>query len=1080
MGKWRYLKREGLQPIRGVESRIDDDLIAKFLSHVASSPDHTAILTTETSVTYQELYFDVIYWKSLLSQHAHSRTVICLERTPRLVSVLLALQWLGITYIPVDPSTPIERLRTIIDDSQAQSFLYDSINHRDYSILPCKQLNLSDFEHVSKTTEDMIDPYQYNQNNTAYIIYTSGSTGKPKGVAIARRALNNFLASMSRYFLQEKHAMLLAVTTISFDIAALELYLPLWNKKTLFMASQEQHQDPLRLRAILNEYPITLLQTTPSLWRMLFAVEWSGNSELVALCGGEPLTQTLAQNLLANVSALWNMYGPTEATVWCSLKQIRPNEPITIGRPIDNMEMRVMDSLHQILPPYVKGELYIGGVGLANGYVNNDGLTQLKFITCQDAIYGRLYRVGDLACSTHDGEFIVFGRTDNQIKLHGYRIELEEIEAQIQTLPDVRECAVTEYNEQLVAYLCLRDSKTFSEKTLMNHLEAHLPAYMLPKQIVLLDTLPVLINGKINRKALPPPIKLISPEITKRTPIQLSLIQIWAKELGLLTVGIHDDFFELGGHSLLATRIISKIVHQIGKQISLNDFYKAPTIAQFSEVIEQAQNNTQPLEIKNRRLVANGHGLPLHDFQLLLWLSRVFEPQISKFNVVARKRIQGPLNKIALDLALQLVFQKHEILSYTINRFYPTQKSNLRSSLTWVETSLIHCDDDRCESYLSQALNDLFYNQTWNTHEPMIIVKLFYLKNDQVELQVCMSHLIADENSLAIFFQDLSNAYLFYTHHGMLNAKESFHDYKDYVLNQIDTMIQFAEVDNSFWAKYLQDTGHFHFPEKYISKNLENRQLMPSTHIEIPELLLTRLRQFCVQNQVTLPDVLCAAVGLSLLTCCDNELPLPHKLFINTVRSTRDNSNYDHVIGCFLRINPIKLDLNTSNSLIELSKQAQQSVYETIEYQRASSLVKLASVGQITYKKKSFKLFFLSILIALLGHITPRFGFKKDILKACLTLASVERRNNTLINVNILYDFFSDSSSKQKESILGLPNPMLPLDHYPINLLKSVFDVCFHRSNDQNKPFIVITSILTPAFQERFGKTLFDVIQQAF
>jgi amino acid adenylation domain-containing protein len=1081
MSKQHFSKSKPLQPVKGVQSQVHDDLIAKFLDHATSSPDSIAIMTSDTSLTYQELYVDVICWKALFSQYIDDRAIICLERMPRLLSVLLALQWLEITYIPVDASIPIERLRTIIEDSQAQIFLYDSANHPDYTTLPCLQLDLTEIERPLPMTSDTIHPYLPKQSAIAYIIYTSGSTGKPKGVSISRCALNNFLASMSRHFLKEEHDLLLAITTIAFDIAALELYLPLWQKKTVFLANQEQHKDPFSLTSLLNNHPITLLQATPSMWKMLETVGWAGKSGLVALCGGEPLTQTLAQRLLTEVAELWNMYGPTEATVWCSLKQIRPNEPITIGRPIDNTEMRVMDSSQQILPPYVKGELFVGGLCLAEGYVNDDALTQARFITCDNALCGRLYRVGDIACTTPEGEFIIFGRIDNQIKLHGYRIELEDIEAQIQTLAGIRECAVTVYHEQLIAYLCLSNPATFSEMELMSHLASDLPEYMIPKRVVLLDKLPLSNSGKIDRKALLSPIRSLTTDITKvteLTPIQLSLIRIWAEELGVLTMGIHDNFFELGGHSLLATRMILRISQQIGKQITLNNFYHFPTIAQLADVVERAQDSKQSDDAEKKKVFDNKRWLPLNDFQLMLWVSGFFEPKLKKFNVVARNRVQGPLNKRALDLALQLVFQKHEILSYTINRFYPAQKRQTKRSLQWIETSLCDCDDEICESYLSESFDELFYHQTWRTHDPMIVAKLFYLKHDQLEMQISMPHMISDENSLEIFFHDLSNAYLFYAHHTILNAKESFQPFKSYVLNQNDMSAKYADIDAAFWVQYLQDAGLFYFPEKYIVKDVEKQQLPFSTYMEIPESLLMRLRQFCVQNHVTLSDILCAAIGLSLLICCENEIVLPHKLFMNTVKSTRDDPHYDNVIGCFLRIYPIKLDLNKCETLVSLSKQAQRSTLETAEYQRASSLVKLTSIGHLSYRKSSLQTFFISLATTIFSKVSQRINLNPTVLKACATLASFERKNNFLININILSNFFSDIAKQRKQTLFGVPTQTIPLHPYAIKLVKNVFDVCFLRESNQNIPLVVITSNLTSTFRERFGKILLDILQQ--
>ena len=546
-----------------------NDLIAIFLKHVESSPNSIAMVTTETSITYHQLFIDAVRWKTLFSQHLKHRVIVHLERTPRLLSVLLALQWLEITYIPVDLGVPLERLRVIIDDSQAQAILYDASPSLNDEILPCLKMDLSQIKRPTVIDDAMTEFQLPKKNSIVYIIYTSGSTGTPKGVAISRGALNNFLMGMSHYFLKRSHELLLAITTIGFDIAALELYLPLWQHKAVFLANDQQHKDPSCVATLLNDYPISLLQATPAMWSILEEMEWKGKSELVALCGGELLPHQLAQRLLTDVSELWNMYGPTEATVWCALKQIQPHEPITIGRPIKNMEMVVMDSSYQKLPPYVKGELFIGGLGLAEGYVNNDALTQSQFIPYPDVLGGRLYRVGDIACSTSNGEFIVFGRTDNQVKLHGYRIELEDIEAQLHSISDVRECAVIVHNEQLIAYVCLNSLSSVSTQELMNRLATVLPKYMVPNRIFFLEKLPLTSSGKIDRHELPHRSVFNTPEVINeagRTPLQTLVTRIWAEEFHLPTIGLNDNFFELGGHSLLAARILLKIKQQTEKQ----------------------------------------------------------------------------------------------------------------------------------------------------------------------------------------------------------------------------------------------------------------------------------------------------------------------------------------------------------------------------------------------------------------------------------------------------------------------------------------------------------------------------------
>lgn len=1074
MRKLINAKTKSIKPVRGVRMRVNDDLVAKFLTHAGSSPDSLAVITTDTSLTYQQLYDDVLRWKARLRQYRFDKAVICLERSPRLLSLLIALQWLEITYIPVDPSIPVERLKAIIEDSHAQALLYDTAD-ADYSQLPCLQLAINDLE---KTPVKTSKPQTQKKNPIAYIIYTSGSTGSPKGVAISRTALNNFLAAMSRNFMKEEQSLLLAITTIAFDIAVLELFLPLWQQKTVFLANQQQHKDPFAITKILNDYPITLLQATPAMWKMLNDVDWQGKSKLIALCGGEPLTPTLAKRLLSEVAQLWNMYGPTEATVWCSLKQILPNKPITIGKPIANMEMRVMDSAFNILPPYVKGELYIGGIGLAEGYVNNAELTQSRFMPFSNALAKRLYRVGDIACSTPDGEFIIYGRTDNQIKLHGYRIELEDIEAHIQSIPGIRESAVIVYHEQLVAYLSLNEPETFSETEFLSLLARDLPDYMLPKRLVILEKLPQTTSGKTDRKALPRPSQSSTTEITDVTPLQLSLISIWAEELAVPSVGIHDNFFELGGHSLMAARITAKISQRIEKKISLNDFYQAPTIEQLAELIENTEDSQEFFQHHKKHKGSNSSWLPLNDFQLVLWISRTFEPKLKKFNIVERRRFQGPLNKKALDSALQLVFQKHEVFSYGINRLYPAQKRQKKRLLKWEEVSLVDFDEKACEDHLVDSFNALSKHYPWRNQTPMLIGKLFYLKDEQIEIQISMPHLLTDDNSIEILFRDLSNAYLYYAHHTPLIAKESFHPYRSYAIQQNEQLIKHAEVDEVFWKNYLRDASLFYFPEKYVIRNLEKQKLPFSTYIEIPELILTKIRKFCVRNRVNISDVLCAATSLSLLNCCKNETEFPQQLLINTVKSTRDDPHFDNVIGCFLRLHPIIMNLNKERTLVSLAKQAHRSTLETTEHQRTSSLVKLASIGQLPCGKKNIFRSLFSLVTSVLSKVSQSVNINPTVLKACATLSSFERRNNFIININILGSFVADTPKKNQQPLFGVPNQAIPHYSFDLSNVEYVFDVCFLRDSNRNIPFVVISANLTPAFKERFGKTLLAILQE--
>lgn len=734
--------------------------------------------------------------------------------------------------------------------------------------------------------------------------------------------------------------------------------------------------------------------------------------------------------------------------------------------------MRVMDSNRRILPPYIKGDLYVGGCCLAEGYINNPELTAEKFISSPDALQGRLYKTGDLACTTSDDEFIIFGRSDNQIKLHGYRIELEEIEAKIQTYPDIKEGAVTVFHEQLVAYICCTDQSAFSKTDFTQYLSQSLPEYMIPKHIILLNQLPKTIGGKTDRKALPSPVtQASSTEIVHLTPVQLALTRFWCEELALEKIGIHDNFFELGGHSLLAARITTKVAQQLGKKTQLQDFHHAPTIEQFAKVIEQAPRIEQPIAM----LPSLSRSLPLEDFQFIFWINRFYQPKLKIYNTVHRQRIQGVLNKVALDLALQLILQKQEIFSYHIHSFYPIQtlctKPELRSK-QWVEKSLTHLSEAEAESYLNERLTDLFFHQAWRANTSWITTDLYYLHHDQIELQVCMPHLISDEQSNTIFFKELSRAYLFFTQQSPLHTHNDLQSYHHYILQQNNLVKTNHQKDIDFWKNYLSDTSLFVFPKQYVM----TKKFPDAQHFPLPESLMSNLRRLCIDNQLGLNDILSAATVMALLQCCKAypELMPQNNLLIAIIKAIRDDAHYDDLIGLFVRMEFIKLKLDSQLDLLAMAKQAQTSALETSPHQQASLLAKLASVGQalpLTNPIKKFLRYGLAKMITKFYPLNPSFTY------ALPKLAIANTTEQYLINVNVLNSFLD--AEHGSETLFGLPKKEIPFSSFPFHVMSNRFILYFHRNNGQNKPYMTIATNLSEDFQVNFQKTLFSILDKA-
>ncbi|MFZ6029474.1 MAG: amino acid adenylation domain-containing protein [Chloroflexota bacterium] len=519
---------------------------------------------------------------------------ICLERSPDLVVGLLGILKAGGAYLPLDPGFPAERLVYTLADSGA-SLLLTTQDLR--TRFPGFTGTVIDPQANEIRLQPETTPHSAaSAEDVAYIIYTSGSTGKPKGTLIPHRAIVNFLNSMRRQPGFEPGEILLSVTTISFDIAGLEIFLPLVAGGQVTLVSREVAGDGLQLRTALEGSGATIMQATPATWRLLLDAGWAGSPQLKILCGGEALPPDLAATLCERGASLWNLYGPTETTVWSTVMRLEKGQPVRIGRPIDNTQCFVLDAHQQPVPIGVPGELYIGGAGLAHGYLNRPELTAEKFVEHPFSPGKRLYRTGDRVRYRPDGSLEYIERMDFQVKLRGYRVELGEIESVLSQQPAVKSAVVVVHpgpgGPQLVAYFVPAKSPAPQADELRRHLRHSLPDYMIPAIFVSLDEFPLTANGKINRLALPAPeagpsgpIEFVAPS----TPFEEIAADIFREVLNAEIISIHHNFFDdLGGHSLLATQVISRIFDQFDVRLPVRTLFEAPTLAEFAPQIEQA------------------------------------------------------------------------------------------------------------------------------------------------------------------------------------------------------------------------------------------------------------------------------------------------------------------------------------------------------------------------------------------------------------------------------------------------------------------------------------------------------------
>jgi amino acid adenylation domain-containing protein len=572
---------------------------------VERTPDAVAIECGEESLTYREL--DVR--ANQLANHLVSLGVgagvlvgVCVERSLEMLVALLGTLKAGGAYVPIDPAYPAERQAFMLESSEApivltQEQLVDSLPAGEFAVVCLDR----DWPAIAELPSDA--PASHGDTEQlAYVIYTSGSTGKPKGVQISHRALVNFLWTMRERPGLDGEDVLVAVTTLSFDIAGLELYLPLIVGARIVLA-REETANPRALASLLDRVGATVMQATPTTWRLLLDSGWEGRGGLKALCGGEALPLSLADGLVGLGLELWNMYGPTETTIWSTCKRVdTQGERLTIGRPIANTTIYIVDEQMQPVPVGAEGELWIGGDGLAHGYRGRPDLTEERFVAhpFESSAGARIYRTGDLARYRADGEIEFLGRIDHQVKVRGFRIELGEIETTLTRHPAVREAVVVargqESTEAELAAYVVPSGVPVQADALRRFAMQTLPAYMVPSTVTVLASFPLTPNGKIDRKELPEPewSRTAQAEpVAPRTELEQKLAAIWERELGIHPIGVEDDFFDLGVTSIMAATLFAAIEHELGNRLPLGAIFRAPTIAALAQLIEEKSDGAR-------------------------------------------------------------------------------------------------------------------------------------------------------------------------------------------------------------------------------------------------------------------------------------------------------------------------------------------------------------------------------------------------------------------------------------------------------------------------------------------------------
>jgi amino acid adenylation domain-containing protein len=831
-----------------------------------------------------------------------------LERTPGLLVAMLATMESGAAFLPIDPSLPELRKAYMIEDSGARFQILDRRAKDPASSQGEPPLQL-DFEIAELRGLSRESTTMGVSESVAYVLYTSGSSGRPKGVMISHRSLRNVLHSMASNPGLEKGDVLLATTTISFDIALLELLLPLLQGAKLVLAPDGFLRDVQDVANALTRFDVTVMQATPTTWRMLAATGWQGKENLRVWSGGEHLSRDLANFLLGRVQAVWNLYGPTETTIWSMVAKVVPGEAVVdLGEPIENTHVALLDRYGRHAPRNVPAELVIGGAGVALGYTSSE---EGEEVFCVDAVesemHERAYRTGDLVRLGDDNLIRYVGRKDSQVKLRGIRLELSEVERVLGehenvTQAAVKVCAIDGVDE-LVAYVVV--SGDVRDEHVLSAVQTRLPKAQTPKLIVRLESLPTTFNGKLDRSSLPDP--RVVPGFRRGDGISPSVVeqivtQVWAAALSVPSVGVRDNFFSLGGHSLNVIAAIAGINRAFGTSVPLARLFQFPTPLEFARELE-IELKASGMAAQNERtglcpvLTRRGEPQPLSSGQQRLWYVTQLDPGERPYVLAAAVRLRGVLDVAALSAAFESIQHRHSVLR-TIFR----EEGGKPMQVVQADTSLhlkvvaAPAGESDVSLWVRQEINRLI-----NLHLPLrgdvpARASLIRESPDEHVLLLMIHHILVDEWALGLLIQDLGIAYEEMRSGKVVERETGRLDFVDFaVAEQARLEANGFSREIAYWREKLADAPITSLPSRQARPNVpvfRGGNLTSS----IPGDLYSSIVRLARSRAVT-PFVVLLTGFLALL----QRYLARADLCVGIMDSGRDDPSVENIVGPFAR-----------------------------------------------------------------------------------------------------------------------------------------------------------------------------------
>jgi len=945
-----------------------------FADRLQQAPDQVVIIDAAGSMTFDQLDQQATVLAHALNRRGvtpGSIVALRLSRGRRITVAALAVWKTGAAYLPLDPSYPEQRLTDILDDAKPQCVLDEDLFE---SLLD---------ETADEPSEIALPPVSPDQ--LAYLIYTSGSTGRPKGVMIGHDNLANVLQAFSSGYGLSAGQRILASTTMSFDISILELFLPLVIGATSVVTPRSLSEDPEDVLQWLASHQVDVVQATPSSLRMMFTAGWKPRTGQTVWCGGEPMQIDLATSLLDAGVNLWNVYGPTETSVWSLACQLSNPviDPISIGRPIDSTTIRIADSLGRDCPVGVGGELWIGGHGVGRGYWKRDELTIDRFV--DSTTFGRMYRSGDRVRLCPNGVIEFLGRADRQVKIRGHRVELGEIESVLNRCPEVAEAAVTFLDtspddRRLVAFfrpsenpdVATSDSILDTNSRLKSQLLAELPAHMIPTALVPLAEIPHTPAGKIDYKRLPLESCLTnlllhsdSPESRKtpvlpRTETETVIADIWREIFGIADISINDHFFHLGGHSLMAARAFARIRIRLGVQLPLKEIYAHPTLADLAELIDTLRLKPETYTTDSNQLIprdathANSltafvkrHATvspvdsiepmptgfePLSPAEQRLWFVDQLEPNHPFYNLPLAAMVEGPLNTDLFWQSVDDCIGRHETLRSTyhvvdgkpIRRVHESLKLNRESFDLSFSEPAAEILDSQIASH-SRRPFDL-------ANGPLIRVVHWRLDDQRHAILIVMHHIVSDGWSMSVMMRELAEFYRARVESNTPNLRPLEVTYREYAAWQHEYLTpERIEPTLAFWQERLSGGVETLDLPVDFPRPVEQTFEGATRPIRLSGELSARLSHLADHLKVTPFSVLLSAYGLLL-----SRLSGQRDLTIGTAVANRSEPALEDLVGFFVNTVVVRQQSAGTESFVQWIRKVHGVASEAIDHQEVA------------------------------------------------------------------------------------------------------------------------------------------------